>query len=94
MRFLILLPLAAPARAAGPVALVFDTDMGSDVDDALALGMIHDLQRRGEVRLLAVPITKDNPYPGVAVEGCRPATRSPSRTGRTGRCPTTARPGT
>ncbi len=29
-------------------------------DDALALGMIHALENRNEVRLLAVTITKDN----------------------------------
>ncbi len=48
--------------AAEPVRLILDTDMGNDVDDALALAMIHTLQTRGEVQLLAVTITKDNPY--------------------------------
>ncbi len=43
-----------------PVPLVFDTDMGNDCDDVLALGMIHALQSRGECRLLAVTITKDH----------------------------------
>lgn len=48
-------------RAAGdPVRLILDTDMGNDCDDALALGMIHALENRSEVRLLAVTITKDN----------------------------------
>lgn len=47
-----------PAR---PVLLIFDTDMGNDVDDALALGVIHALQNRGECELLAVTITKDHP---------------------------------
>jgi len=41
------------------VKLIFDTDMGNDVDDALALAMIHALQNRGECELLAVTITKD-----------------------------------
>lgn len=40
--------------------LIFDTDIGNDVDDVLALGMIHALQTRGEVDLLAVTITKDH----------------------------------
>lgn len=44
-----------------PVSLVFDTDLGNDVDDALALGMIHALQSRGECNLLAVTLTKDHP---------------------------------
>ena len=34
---------------AAPVKLIFDTDMGNDVDDAMALAMIHSLQRRGAV---------------------------------------------
>jgi inosine-uridine nucleoside N-ribohydrolase len=49
----------APLRAA-PVRLIFDTDMGNDVDDAVALAMIHALESRGEARLVAVTVTKDN----------------------------------
>jgi purine nucleosidase len=48
--------------AAEPVPLVFDTDMGNDIDDALALATIHALQSRNECKLLAVTSTKDNPY--------------------------------
>ncbi len=54
------LSASAPALAAEPVRLILDTDMGNDVDDALALAMIHALENRNEVRLLAVTITKDN----------------------------------
>ena len=43
-----------------PVPIIFDTDIGNDVDDALALGVIHALQSRGECELLAVTITKDH----------------------------------
>ncbi|MCH2212860.1 MAG: nucleoside hydrolase [Fuerstiella sp.] len=43
-----------------PVPLIFDTDIGNDYDDVLALGIIHALQSRGECRLLAVTITKDH----------------------------------
>ena len=46
------------------VRLIFDTDMGNDIDDALALGVIHALQTRGECRLLAVTVSKDNEYAG------------------------------
>lgn len=45
---------------AQPIPLVFDTDIGNDVDDVLALGMIHALQTRGLCELLAVTITKDH----------------------------------
>jgi len=55
--------LAAPAAARGaePVDIIFDTDIGNDVDDVLALGLLHALESRGECRLLAVTITKDSP---------------------------------
>ncbi|MGV3486609.1 MAG: nucleoside hydrolase [Planctomycetaceae bacterium] len=63
--FLSVLPVTA-ARSEEPAArretaLIFDTDIGNDVDDVLALGMIHALQSRGECKLLAVTITKDHP---------------------------------
>ena len=47
----------APER---PVRFIFDTDIGNDVDDALAIGVIHALQSRNECELLAVTITKDH----------------------------------
>src|ERR1700693_4614461 len=54
--------------ASGPVRLIFDTDMGNDVDDALALAILHALESRGESKLLAVTITKDNPYAAAFVD--------------------------
>ena len=50
------------------VPVIFDTDMGNDVDDALALAMLHALESRGECRLLAVTVTKDNPWSPVYVD--------------------------
>ena len=61
--------LAEPQHEPQPVALVFDTDMGNDVDDALALAMIHAFQSRGECRLLAVTVTKDHPLAAAFVDG-------------------------
>ena len=52
---------AAAAEPAPTVDIVFDTDIGNDVDDVLALGLLHALEARGECRLLAVTITKDSP---------------------------------
>ena len=60
--------LAACGWAADAVPLIFDTDMGNDVDDALALAVIHALQSRGEARLLAVTITKDSKSAGPYVD--------------------------
>lgn len=61
LRTLALLLLLAPAALAQPVPVIFDTDMGNDIDDALALAMLHALQSRGEAEILAVTITKDHP---------------------------------
>jgi len=52
---------AAPLQAAEPQRVIFDTDMGNDIDDAMALAVIHQLQSRGLVELLAVTSTKDHP---------------------------------
>ena len=49
------------ASADDPVPFIYDTDIGNDVDDVLALGMIHSLETRGRCELLAVTITKDHP---------------------------------
>jgi inosine-uridine nucleoside N-ribohydrolase len=56
---LLILLGASILPAAGPAPLIFDTDIGNDVDDALALAMLHRLQSLGEAKLLAVTITKD-----------------------------------
>lgn len=63
--------LSAPGEQAAhaqPVPLVYDTDMGNDVDDGFALGVIHALQSRGECELLAVTVTKDHPLAGPFVD--------------------------
>jgi inosine-uridine nucleoside N-ribohydrolase len=70
---LALLVLAAAASserlaAQEPLRLIFDTDMGNDVDDAMALAMIHTLETRGVCKLLAVTITKDHPKAGPFVD--------------------------
>jgi len=62
MRQASILLLCTWTLAAEPVRLIFDTDMGNDVDDALALAVIHALETRGEAKLLAVTVTKDNRY--------------------------------
>ena len=51
-----------------PVRLIFDTDMGNDVDDLMALCMIHNLQKRGACELLAVTVTKDHPQAAAFVD--------------------------
>jgi hypothetical protein len=56
--------LASPS----PVKIIFDTDVGNDVDDALALSVLHALQSRCECELLAVTITKPDELAGPFVD--------------------------
>lgn len=42
--------------------VILDTDMGNDIDDALALVMLHEMERRDECELLGVTVCKDNPW--------------------------------
>ena len=51
--------LANVCFAARPV--IFDTDMGNDIDDALALAMLHALTDRGECQLIGVTLTNASP---------------------------------
>lgn len=57
-------PLAffcASAALAAPERIVFDTDMGNDVDDALALSMLHRFQKEGKAEIAAVLVNKGAP---------------------------------
>lgn len=54
-----------PAPAPAPVRMIFDTDVGNDIDDALALAVIHELADRGVVDLLAVAVCKSNVWSAV-----------------------------
>jgi inosine-uridine nucleoside N-ribohydrolase len=45
-----------------PVKVIFETDMGNDIDDALALDMLYKYADQNKVEILAVTINKDNEY--------------------------------
>lgn len=63
-----MLIIAESGAAREPVRLIFDTDVGNDIDDALALSVIHSLEARGECKLLAVTVTKDNTFAGPFID--------------------------
>lgn len=61
---LILLPLLLAACSAGPqrpVRMIIETDMGNDIDDALALALALRAADDGQVQLLAVGCHKSSP---------------------------------
>lgn len=51
----------ASAALAAPERIVFDTDMGNDVDDALALAMLHRFKNEGKTEIAAVLVNKGAP---------------------------------
>ncbi|MEM9366512.1 MAG: nucleoside hydrolase [Planctomycetota bacterium] len=59
----ILLTLTWSALICGrePTVVVFDTDITGDVDDVLALAMLHSLSDRGECEIRAVTVSKIHP---------------------------------
>ena len=45
-----------------PTNIIFETDMGNDVDDAMALDLLYKNMDSKKIKLLAVMSNKDNPY--------------------------------
>lgn len=43
--------------------VIFETDMGNDVDDALAIDMLYKYARQGQIRLMAVMLNKEGEFP-------------------------------
>ncbi len=58
-------PPADESSTGDPLAdvpiVVYDTDMGPDIDDALALAMLHSYEKRGMIELGAVTVSRDSP---------------------------------
>ena len=43
--------------------VIFETDMGNDVDDALAIDMLYKYAKEGNIRLMAVMLNKEGQFP-------------------------------
>ena len=44
------------------IRVIFDTDIGADIDDALALAMLYNYMNMGWIDMMAVMSCKDHPY--------------------------------
>ena len=54
----------APQQVAeAPMAIIFDTDLGNDVDDAVAMDILFKYAYDGKVNILAEGISKDGLAP-------------------------------
>ncbi|HSW00757.1 MAG TPA: SGNH/GDSL hydrolase family protein [Sedimentisphaerales bacterium] len=62
-------PLGVQPQDSGkPVSIIFDTDIGTDVDDAGALAILHVLADRGEAKVLATISANRNRWCGPALD--------------------------
>ena len=43
-----------------PVGIIFDTDMGNSIDDALAMALLYGLDGKGEARVVSVSVSNPN----------------------------------
>lgn len=70
----LVLILLGGCRSGGPgdfgqaVPIIFDTDIGTDVDDAGALAILHILADKGEARILATMSANQNPWCAPAID--------------------------
>lgn len=64
-RFLLFLMVlcAIGGMRAERMNIIFETDMGNDVDDALALDMLYKYNRQGRINLMAVMLNKEGEFP-------------------------------
>jgi len=44
------------------VPVIFDTDLGNDVDDIMALQMLYNYENKGKINIVGITISKSNPY--------------------------------
>ena len=51
-----------PTETKIPVPVIFDTDVGNDIDDVLAMQMLFNYEKAGKIDLLGITISKSNPY--------------------------------
>jgi inosine-uridine nucleoside N-ribohydrolase len=51
-----------------PVSIIFDTDMGTDVDDAGALAILNIMADKGEAKILATISANRNPVSAAAID--------------------------
>lgn len=56
------------AESVGPLAVIFETDLGNDIDDALAMDLLYKYQDAGKIRLLAVNLNKEGLAPAEYVD--------------------------
>lgn len=63
-----LLPTCVSAKKIEPMRIIFETDMGNDVDDALAIDMLYKYADIKKIKLLAIMLDKEGTTPAEFVD--------------------------
>lgn len=58
----------AEVKASEPMRVIMETDIGNDIDDALAMDLLYKYMDAGKIDLLAVNINKEGIYPAEYVD--------------------------
>jgi inosine-uridine nucleoside N-ribohydrolase len=61
-------PMTITNKISKPISLIIDTDMGNDIDDALALALCYSLERQGRCVIHAITTSKDNIFSPVYID--------------------------
>jgi len=65
---LLLAGCASQPATEAPLNIIFETDMGNDIDDAMALDMLYKYMDEGKINLLAIMINKEGDAPAEFVD--------------------------
>ena len=49
-----------PGQGKPPLGIVFDSDFGNRIDDALALALLYGFDGKNEARVVSMSVTKSN----------------------------------
>lgn len=66
--FLLLALCLMTAMSAQRQNIIFETDMGNDVDDALAIDMLYKYDRQKRINLMAVMLNKEGRFPAMYID--------------------------
>ncbi len=55
-------------KHSNPISIIYDTDIGTDVDDAGALAILHIMADKGEANILATISANRNPFSAPAID--------------------------
>lgn len=66
--FWFILLLALTVTTTAQKNIIFETDMGNDVDDALAIDMLYKYHSSGRINLMAIMLNKEGKYPPMFID--------------------------